>query len=160
MDPKFSGFFPRCAYFSGFKRFSKNGQKVNEMAKTEATVTSGVKNWYINFFIGIVGPCGMPIGDKNVIFFSRFRFLAFKVFRAPPSERVYTPPGPPDGPPPYPLPREASGGTTGGLRPQLRRDAKTEGENEFSHADRSADLDFGPGAHISAHWAQLQRIWG
>ena len=42
MDPKFSGFFRRCAYFSGFKRFSKNGQKVNEMAKTEATVTSGV----------------------------------------------------------------------------------------------------------------------
>ena len=32
-------------------------------------MTSGVKNWYINFFIGIVGPCGMPIGDKNVIFF-------------------------------------------------------------------------------------------
>ena len=31
-------------------------------------------------------------------------------------------------------------GTTGGLRPQLRRDAKTEGENELSHADRSADL--------------------
>ena len=38
---------PRCAYFSGFKRFSKNRRKVHEMAKTEATVTSGVKNWYI-----------------------------------------------------------------------------------------------------------------
>ena len=40
---------PRCAYFSGFKRFSKNRQKVNEMTPTEATVASGVKNWYINF---------------------------------------------------------------------------------------------------------------
>ena len=50
MDSKFSEFSPRCADFSGFKRFSKNGLKVNEMAKTEATVTSGVKNWYINFF--------------------------------------------------------------------------------------------------------------
>ena len=109
------------------------------MAKTEATVTSGVKNWYINFFIGIVGPCGMPIGDKNVIFFSRFRFLAFKVFRAPPSERVYTPLGPPRTPR-RTSPQDASGGTTEGLRPQLRRDAKTEGENELSHADRSADF--------------------
>ena len=32
--------------------------------------------------------------------------------------------------------------TTGGLRPQLRRDAKTEGENELSHAHRSADSNF------------------
>ena len=40
---------PRCAYFFGFKRFSKHRQKVNKMAKTEATVTSGVKNWYIIF---------------------------------------------------------------------------------------------------------------
>ena len=53
MDSKFSGFSPRCAYSSDFKRFSKNGQKVNEMAKTEATVTSGVKNWYIIIFLGV-----------------------------------------------------------------------------------------------------------
>ena len=39
MDSKFSEFSPRCAYFFGFKRFSKNGQKVNDMDKTEATVT-------------------------------------------------------------------------------------------------------------------------
>ena len=41
---------PRCAYFFGFKRFSKNHQKVNEMAHLEATVASALKNWYINFF--------------------------------------------------------------------------------------------------------------
>ena len=50
MDPIFSGFSPRCAYFSDFKRFSKNDQKVNEIAQTEAIVTSGVKNWYIILF--------------------------------------------------------------------------------------------------------------
>ena len=47
MDPKISGFLPRCAYFSGFKGFSKNGKKVNEIAKTEATVTSREKNCYL-----------------------------------------------------------------------------------------------------------------
>ena len=68
MDSKFSEFSPRCAYFSGFQRFSKNRQKVNMMAQTEATVTSGVKNWYVNFFIGIVGPWEVPIGAKTEIF--------------------------------------------------------------------------------------------
>ena len=44
------GISPRCAYFLCFNRFSKYGQKVNEMPQTEATVTSGVKNWYIILF--------------------------------------------------------------------------------------------------------------
>ena len=81
MDSKFSEFSPWCAYFSGFKRFSKNGQKVNIMARTEATVTCGVKNWYINFFIGILGPCGMPIGAKTMNFLVKSEFFDFKVFR-------------------------------------------------------------------------------
>ena len=70
---------PRCAYFSGFKRFSRNGQKVNEKVKTEATVTSEVKNWYIIFLFRNFWIWEMPIGDKNVIIFLKFRFFAFKV---------------------------------------------------------------------------------
>ena len=53
------------------------------MAKTEATVTSSVKNWYINFFIGIVGPCGMPIGAKTMKMFAKSKLLDFKVLRPP-----------------------------------------------------------------------------
>ena len=102
-------------------------------------MTSGVKNWYINFFIGVVGPCGMPIGDKNVIFFSRFRFLAFKVFRAPPSERVYTPPVPP----PYPSPGTPLGGQQGGFAPNYdgtqKRKAKT---NSHTPTGRRIIFDF------------------
>ena len=33
-----------------FDDFQKNREKVHEMAQTEATVTSGVKNWYIILF--------------------------------------------------------------------------------------------------------------
>ena len=47
---------PLFAYFSGFKRFSKNDHKVNIMAQTEATVTSGVKKLvYNSFFLGSRG---------------------------------------------------------------------------------------------------------
>ena len=52
---------PRCAYFSGVKRFSKNRPKVHEMAHLEATVASGVKNWYINF----VSNCYEVVGNAN-----------------------------------------------------------------------------------------------
>ena len=55
------------------------------MAKTEATVTSGVKNWYINFFfIGIVGPWEMPIGAKTMKFFSEIKFFRLQGFPGPP----------------------------------------------------------------------------
>ena len=63
------------------------------MAKTEATVTSGVKNWYINFFIGIVGPCGMPIGDKNVIFFFEIQIFGIQGFPGPSKWTSLHPPG-------------------------------------------------------------------
>ena len=73
---------PRCAYFSGFKRFSKNRQKVHEMTPTEATVASGVKNWYINFFFSRSRE--MPIGAKTVKILEKSEFFDYKVFRAPP----------------------------------------------------------------------------
>ena len=58
----------RCGYFWGFKRFSKNRQKVNEMAHLEATVASALKNWYINFFFGVCRSREMPIGAKTLKF--------------------------------------------------------------------------------------------
>ena len=97
MDSKFSEFSPRCAYFFGFKRFSKSDQKVNEMVKMEATVTSGVTNWYIMFLFHKYWMWEMPVGGKNVIIFVKFRFFAFKVFQAPPTERLYPPPRTPLG---------------------------------------------------------------
>ena len=75
---------PRCAYFFGFKRFSKNRQNVHKMAQTEATVTSAVKNWYINFFIGIVGPWEMPIGAKTMIFVREIGVFRLQGFPGPP----------------------------------------------------------------------------
>ena len=65
MDSKFSEFSFRCAYISGFKRFSENDQKVHEMDKTEATVTSCVKNWYIIFFLIQIGAMGCQLVPKQ-----------------------------------------------------------------------------------------------
>ena len=73
---------PRCAYFSGFKRFSKNRQKVNEMAQTEATVASAVKNWYINFFSYSNPTWEMPNGAKTMKFFAKSDSFDYKVFGA------------------------------------------------------------------------------
>ena len=77
----------RCGYFSGFKRFSKNRQKVNEMAHLEATVASGVKNWYINF----VSNCYEVVGNANWCQNSEI-FREIGVFR------LQAFPGPPKGP--------------------------------------------------------------
>ena len=55
------------------------------MARMEATVASGVKNWYINF----VSNCYQVVGNANwcqnsEIFFAKSEFFDLKVFRPPP----------------------------------------------------------------------------
>ena len=80
MDSNYSKFSPRCAYFFGFKRFSKNRQKVNIMANTEATVASSVKNWHVNLFSHSNWSYGMPIGAKAMLIFAKLAIFAFKVF--------------------------------------------------------------------------------
>ena len=70
----------RCGYFSGFKRFSKNRQKVHEMAHLEATVASAVKNWYINFVSNCYEVVGNAKWCQNIEIFrpqGPRRFLAF-----------------------------------------------------------------------------------
>ena len=54
------------------------------MAKTEATVTSAVKNWYIIFFSHSNRTWEMPIGAKTVKFSAKSEFFDYTVFRAPP----------------------------------------------------------------------------
>ena len=93
------------------------------MAKTEATVTSGVKNWYIIFLFRNFWIWEMPVGDKNVIIFLKFRFLAFKVFH-PPQVNEFTPPWDP----PRTPPQDASGGTTGGFAPNYDGTRKRKAE--------------------------------
>ena len=134
MDPKFWGFLPRCAYFSGFKRFSKNRQKVNEMAKTEATVTSGVNNWYTIFLFRNFWMWEMPVGDKHVIICLKFRFFAFKVFWAHQKKLVG---GGQAGPFLPPLGR--LGGTTGGSATPTtpRREMEAEAREARSGDERA-----------------------
>ena len=118
---------PRCAYFFGFKRFSKNRQKVHKMAKTEATVTSGVKNWYIIFCFRNCWTWEMPIGAKTMDFFAKSEFFDYKVFPKSVFRKFAPPPGTP------------LGGQQGGFAPNYDGKGKVEGESELSHADRSAD---------------------
>ena len=70
----------RCGYFSGFKRFSKNRQNVNEMAQLEATVASGVKNWYINFVSNCYEVVGNANWCQNTEFFSEIGLFRLQVF--------------------------------------------------------------------------------
>ena len=67
--------------------FSKNRQKVHEMAQTEATVTSAVKNWYLNFFPYSNRTWEMPNGAKTMKFSAKSEFFDFKVFRPPKGPR-------------------------------------------------------------------------
>ena len=83
------GFFrsaikPRWAYFFGFKRFSKNRQKVNEMAHLEATVTSALKNWYINYFYRYLQVPGNANWCQNNDFFCEIGVFRLQGFPGPP----------------------------------------------------------------------------
>ena len=51
------------------------------MAKTEAAVTSGVKNWYVIFIFLNFWIWEMPIGAITMILFAKSEFVDFKVFR-------------------------------------------------------------------------------
>ena len=83
MASKFSGFSPRCAYFFGFKRFSKNGKKVNDMDTTEAKVSSRVKNLYIYFFCRYCWTLWDAKWCQNNDFFSGNRSFSTSSFSAP-----------------------------------------------------------------------------
>ena len=87
MDSKFSEFSPQCTFFSSFKRFSKSRQKGYIMAKTEATVTSGVKNLYTYiffyfYFFSFFGPGKCQVVPKQCNFSQKWEFFDFKVFRS------------------------------------------------------------------------------
>ena len=74
----------RCGYFFGFKRFSKNRQKVHEMAHLEATVASALKNWYINFFLGGLQVPGNANWCQNSEIFREIGVFRFQAFPGPP----------------------------------------------------------------------------